>query len=247
MWGTVLMLALVATADPVRLGISVLLSARPRPVRHLVACWLGGVTVSVGMALGVLFVLRDFALGVVHSVESATANSTAGHVQIAMGVMALMIAAFAVGLSPRLRTRVTSRVAPRVALPGANPSHLQVLTSTAFSRLSTHASGALQANPLRTAFIVGVGLATDLRYLAALTTIVASGAAAGTQVTAAGLYSVVSLGFVEIPLISQLTAPAKTCQAVAAVHGWVKARRQQVFGFVIAMLGVVLMTNGMGY
>jgi hypothetical protein len=243
MWGTVLVLALVATADPVRLGISVLLSERPRPVRYLVACWLGGVTVSVGMALGVLFVLRDFALGVVHRVESATANSTAGHVQVAMGLAALMIAAFAVGLSPRLR----SRVASRVAMPGANPSQLQVLTSTAFSRLSTHASGALQAKPLRTAFIVGGGLATDLRYLAALTTIVASGAAAGTQLTAAGVYSVISLGFVEIPLISQLTAPAKTCQAVAAMHGWVKARRQQVFGFVIAMLGVVLMTNGMGY
>ena len=239
MWGTVLMLALVATADPVRLGISVLLSARPRPVRHLVACWLGGLTVSIGMALGVLFVLRDSALGMVHRVEAATANSTAGHVQIAMGVVALTIAAFAVGLSPRLRSRV--------ALPGADPSHVQVLTSTAFSRLSTHASGALQAKPLRTAFIVGVGLATDLRYLAALTTIVASGAAGGTQLTAAGVYSVVSLGFIEIPLISQLTAPAKTCQAVAAVHGWVKARRQQVFGFVVAMLGVFLMTSGMGY
>lgn len=63
------------------------------------------------------------------------------------------------------------------------------------------------------------------------------GAAAGTALTAAGVYSVVALGFVEIPLISHLTAPAKTCQAVAAVDGWVKARRQQVFGFVIAMLG----------
>jgi hypothetical protein len=250
MWGTVLMLALLATADPVRLGISVLLSSRPRPVRHLVACWLGGVAVSVGMALCVLFVLRDFALSVVHRVESATANSTAGHVQIAMGVLALMIAAFAVGLSPQLRPRVASRMAPQsaagVAMPGANASQLQMLTSTAFSRVSAHASGALEAKPLRTAFLVGVGLATDLRYLAALTTIVASGAVAGTQLTAAAVYSVVSLGFIEIPLISQLAAPAQTSSVVSAVHGWVKARRQQVFGVVIAVLGVALLTNGMG-
>jgi len=30
------------------------------------------------------------------------------------------------------------------------------------------------------------------------------------------------------------------------VHGWVKVRRQQIFGVVIAMLGVFLMTSGMG-
>jgi hypothetical protein len=43
MWCTVLMLALVATMDPVRLGTSALLYSRPRAVRHLVACGLGGV------------------------------------------------------------------------------------------------------------------------------------------------------------------------------------------------------------
>jgi hypothetical protein len=156
-----------------------------------------------------------------------------------MGAAALMIAACTVGLSPRLRSRM--------ALPGANPSQLQVLTSSAFSRLSTHASGALQARPLWTAFVIGVGLSTDLRYLAALTAILASGAAVGTQLTAAAAYSVVSLGFVEIPLISQLAAPAKTCRALSAVHDWVKARRQLVFGMVMATLGAFLVTSGMGY
>ena len=42
MWCTVLLLALVATVDPVRLGTSVVLHSRPRPVRHLVTFWLGG-------------------------------------------------------------------------------------------------------------------------------------------------------------------------------------------------------------
>src|ERR1700736_5238398 len=101
MWGTVLVLALVATADPVRIGISVLLSSRPRPVLHLVACWLGGMVLSVAMALGVLFALRGVGLGVMHKVELATASSTAGHSQVAMGIIAVTIAARAVGLSPR--------------------------------------------------------------------------------------------------------------------------------------------------
>jgi len=238
MWGTVLVLALVATADPVRIGISVLLSSRARPILPLVACWLGGVVLNVAMALAVLVGLHDFALSVMHSVEAAAASSTAGHIRVAMGVLALMIAALAVSLSPRLRARV--------ALPGAGPTQVQVPTSTAFSRLSARVNGALAARPLWVAFLLGVGLSTDLRYLAALTAILASGAAAGTQVTAVAVYAVVALAFVEIPIVSQLAAPARTGQIMSAVHGWVKVRRQQIFGVVIAMLGVFLMTSGMG-
>jgi hypothetical protein len=238
MWGTVLVLALVATADPVRIGISVLLSSRPRPVLHLVACWLGGMMLSVAMALGVLLALRDLALGVMRKVELATASSTAGHVQVAMGILALTIAALTVGLSPRVRSRV--------ALPGTGPTPMPVLGSPAISRLSMRVNGALEARPLRVAFVLGVGLSTDLRYLAALTAILASGAAAGTQVAAVAAYAVVALAFVEIPLVSQLAAPAQTGQVMSAVHGFVKARRQQIFAIVIALLGVFLMTNGMG-
>jgi hypothetical protein len=239
MWGTVLVLAVVATADPVRIGISVLLSSRPRAVGPLVAFWLGGIAISVVLAVGVLFGLRDFALGVMHRVQLATASSTAGHIQIAMGVLALLIAALAVGSSPRQRARL--------GMPGANPSHLQALTSTTISRLSTRAQVALQARPLRVAFILGVGMLVDLRFLVALTAILASGAAVGTQISAAGVYTLVALTFIELPLVSQLAAPAKTGQIMSAMNGWVKARRQQVFAVVIALLGVFLMTSGMGY
>ena len=50
----------------------------------------------------------------------------------------------------------------------------------------------------------------NFRHLAALTAILASGAAAETQATASAVYSVVALGFVEIPLVSELVAPAQT-------------------------------------
>jgi hypothetical protein len=96
-------------------------------------------------------------------------------------------------------------------------------------------------------FVLGVGLLTDLRYLAALTAILASGAAAGTEVIAAAVYTVITLAFVRIPLASQLAAPAKTGEVMSQVHGWVKTRRQQLFAVVIAVLGVFLMTSGMGH
>ena len=172
MWCTVLVLALVATVDPVRLGTSVVLYSRPRPVPHLVTFWFGGLTISAVVALGVLFGLRDFALGVVHRVQLAAASSTAGDIQIAVGVLVLLIAGLAAGLLPRQRTRAWG--------------------SSAFSRLSMRVHDALQAGPLWVPFVLGVGLLMDFRYLAALTAIVASGVATGTQVGAVALYTVVT-------------------------------------------------------
>lgn len=239
MWGTVLVLALVATADPVRIGISVLLSARPRAAGPLLAFWLGGVVTSVVLAMGVLFGLRDCALETMHRVERATSSATAGHIQIAMGVLALLIAGLAGGILPRQRTRLS--------MPGANPSHLQVLTSGTMSRLSTRAQCALQARPLRVAFLLGLGMLVDLRFLVALTAILASGAAVGAQISAAGVYSLIALAFIELPLASQLAAPAKTGQIMSAVQGWVTARRQQIFALVVAMLGLFLMSSGIGH
>src|SRR6516225_5793374 len=93
MWGAVLALALVAGLDPVRIGIAVVLFARPRPVLHLVALWLGGMAVGVVLAVAMLFGLHDIAPGVMHRVQLATTSSTAGHIQIAMGILALVVAA----------------------------------------------------------------------------------------------------------------------------------------------------------
>jgi hypothetical protein len=238
MWGTVLALALVAGADPVRIGIAVLLFSRPRPVLHLLALWLGGMAVGVVLGLGVLFGLHDFALGVMRRVELATASSTVGQIQIAMGVLALVVAALiAVGFSARQRARV--------AVPADDPSCQA--GPTAFSRLSTRALDALQSGPPWITFLVGVVISTDFRYLGALTTILASGAALGTQVSAAAVYTVVALAFAEIPLATQLAAPARTRAVMSQVHDWVQARWRAVLGVIVATLGILLMTTGMGH
>ncbi len=239
MWLTVLVLAIVATADPVRIGVSVALSSRPRALGPLVAFWLGGITVSAGIAAGVLFGVRDFALAAMHRVQLATATPTAGHIQIAMGVVALLIAGVAVGIVPRQRTRL--------GMPDVHASPLQLRTSATISRLSTRAQHALQARPLGVSFALGVGMLVDFRFVAALTAILASGVAMGTQISAAGLYTLIALTFVELPLVSQLAAPAMTDRVMCAVNRWAKARRQQVFALVIGLLGVFLMTRGIGH
>lgn len=241
MWLTVLVLALVATADPVRIGVSVVLSSRPKAFGPLAAFWLGGMTVSILIAGGVLFGLRDFALGLMRRVQVATATPTAGHIQIAMGALALLIGAVAVGLSPQQRARL--RMPGTQPLPGRSP---MAATSTV-SRLSVRAQDALRAHPLGVSFALGFGMLVDFRFLAALAAILASGAAVGQQVGAAGVYALIALAFVEVPLVSQFAAPAMTDRVMAAVNLWVKARRQQVFATVIGLLGVFLMSRGLGH
>lgn len=236
MWGTVLALALVAGVDPGRIGIALLLFSRRRPVLHLVALWLGGMAVGVVLALGALVGLHDVVLGFMDKVELATSTSAAGRVQIAMGVFALVVAALiAIGVSVRQPAAMPAGGPPSPAAP------------TAFARLSTRATDALRAGPPWITFLVGVGITTDFRYLAALTVILASGAALGTQVSAAAAYTLVGLAFAEIPLICHLAAPARTGAVMSRVHDWVQARRRAVLGLAVAVLGVFLMTTGMGH
>ncbi|OBI67337.1 GAP family protein [Mycobacterium sp. E796] len=236
MWGTVLALALVAGVDPGRLGVALLLCSRRQPVLHLFALWLGGLVVGVVLALGALVGLHDVVLGVMDRVELATSSSTAGRIQIAMGVLALLIAAsIAIGVSVRRP----------VAVPAGTP--FDQAEPTAFSRISARALQALRAGPPWITFLVGVGLTTDFRYLAALTVILASGAALGAQVSAAAAYTLVGLAFAEIPLICHLAAPARTGAMMSRVHDWVQARRRAVLGIVVAVLGVFLMTTGLGH
>lgn len=238
MWGAVLAIALVAGADPVRIGIAVLLCSRSRPVFHLVALWLGGLAVGVVLALAVLFGLHDPALAVTHRLQLAANSPTAGGIQIAVGVLVLVVAAsIAVGSSVRQRVPAAG--------PGDGPPSRA--TPTAFSRLSTRALGALQAGPLWLTFLVGVGISTDFRYLAALTAILASGTAWGTQVGAAALYTLVALAFAEIPLVCHLAAPARTRAVMSQLHDWVRARRRPMLAVIVAVLGVLLVTAGLGH
>lgn len=204
------------------------MSSRPRALGPLAAFWLGGVTISATLAGGVLFGLRDRTVAMVHRVQLATATPTAGYVQLAMGALALLIAAVAVGLPTRQRMGA-------VAQP------------TTFSSLSARAHYAVQSRPLTVAFTLGVGMLIDFRFLAALTAIVASGAATGTQIGAAALYTLVALAFVELPLVGRLAAPARTDYVMSAVNRWAAVRRQQIFGIVIALLGAFLLSRGLGH
>ncbi|MGV0836961.1 GAP family protein [Mycolicibacterium thermoresistibile] len=236
MWGTVLLLALVATVDPLRVGFAMLFISRPRPMLHLFSYWLGGMVMTLAFGLGALFVLRDLV-----SATPATEGGAFGQVRIVLGVVGLLIAmTIAVRLVRRQRAAVPQLV------DGPPAMLLESVVPAALARLSSRAQGLLDRWSVWAAFIVGIGMATPVEYLAALAVILASGAAAGTQVSALAIYAVVGLLFAEIPLLSHLAAPAATHDMMVRMHGWLWARRQAVVAGLAAVVGAFLLATGMG-
>ncbi|MCW1957218.1 MAG: GAP family protein [Mycobacterium sp.] len=84
MWLTVFVMALAVSTEPFRLGMTVLLLNRRRPVADLLAFLCGGFVMGITVGLVVLFGLRS-------AVDSA--HFTLPKVQIGMGLVALILAA----------------------------------------------------------------------------------------------------------------------------------------------------------
>jgi len=235
MWATVLLLALVATADPVRNGTAALLCSRPRPMLNLLAFWFGGIAVSLLLGLGSLFVLRNFALTAIQDLASAAATSTARHIQIAAGVVALLVA---LRIFMRERAGLAEGVSSTV---GQQPK-----VAGPLSWLSTRARNTLEGGSLWVAFAAGLGAATPVEYLVALVVILSSTAATGAQVSAVLLYTVVAFAVAEIPLVGHLAAPARTRDVMHRLHIWLRARRRQTVAVILAVAGILLMATGIG-
>jgi hypothetical protein len=242
MWGTVFMLALLGATDPTRVGIAALLVTRPRPMLNLVLFWLGGIAAGLATALGALILVRGLAFSLMQSVSSTTATSVVRYVQIAIGVLALVSAALiAMGFSAHQRAQVLT--------PGGDPSArtLEPNTPTAVSRLSSRAKKALGSDCVWVPFAVGLtSTMPPVECLVALTAIATSGAAIGTQLSAALMFTIVVLAVVEVPLVSFLVTPARTSAGMLRLLNWLRARRRQAFVVMAAVTGVLLLANGMG-
>ncbi|UQX09334.1 GAP family protein [Candidatus Mycobacterium methanotrophicum] len=235
MWSTVLVLALMASTDPLRLGVAVVMISRPRPVLNLLVFWLGGMTTGVFAALILLVLLRDSTKMIARTVSSATASPVARHIQLGAGVLALLIAVvMATGLVARQSGRVPVQVAEQL-------STAQPRLPTAFSLLPTRVKEALECRFLWVAFVAGLGSATNpVEFLAAIAAILASGAAVGTQFAAGVAFTVVVLAVIEIPLVSYLATPAKTEAFMLRLHNAVRSHRPRILTAVIAVSGALL-------
>jgi Sap, sulfolipid-1-addressing protein len=267
MWSSVVILALPLALDPVRLGVNLLLISRPRPAQNLLVYWVGCVSASVVLLLVPLLVLHSTPMfsSFVHDLDnpSTAASSVIRSAEVFMGVLALSVAAVvAVRLMMRRRLRRTQAAAPdsgssTVLLDDEPPSPLERLLrrgadapaegGSATWRLLGRAHRAWESGALWVALVIGfwAGPQPSL-VLFALTTILASGAALGTQIGAAVLFVVESLAVVEIVLVSNVLTPTRTQAALRVLHDWVRGYRQQILVAIFTLVGAALVVQGVG-
>lgn len=216
MWLTVFIMALAVSTEPFRLGMTVVMLNRRRPVVDLLAFLCGGFLMGITVGVLVLFGLRS-----VLDSGSGSAHFTLPKVQIAMGVIALAVAAV-LALRPG-----TANTGP----PG---------------RLARQAKRLLEAQSPWVAGLAGLGIALpSVDYLAALTVILASDATQAQQIAALVMFNTVAFASVEIPLIAYLFAPVPTRAAMARLNGWFAANRRRALAITLAVIGSVLLAVGL--
>jgi hypothetical protein len=238
-WLTVLAIALIAALDPMRLGIAFLLISQPRPVRSLLAYWLGAMSAAVVSAMVLLTVLRHLTPRLTEHVVAVTGSSAAGYFQIALGIVALPLAYLvAKGVFPRQRAMETVGGGPTPPVPGP-------ATPAALSRLTSEDHSGRKGRAFWFAFLGGVVSATPpVEYLVVIAAILGSGAAMGTQFSAAVIFILVALLAVEIPLLSCLLKPEKGEVIILRLHDWIRARTRRIMATVFTVGGFLLMASG---
>ncbi|MFI5506563.1 GAP family protein [Mycobacterium sp. NPDC051804] len=211
MWITLLVMAVVVSLEPFRVGMTVLMLNRPRPLRQLLAFLGGGFAMGVTVGLVVLFVVRS---------AVRPEQFTLPRVQVAIGALALLIAAMLSVLPTRVR-------------PGRD-------------RVSAWGRRLAGGSSLRLAAVAGLGIALpSIDYLAALAVIAASGAPASTQIAALLTFNAMAFVFVEIPLLAYLMAPGRTQAATTSLYASLRSRGRRGFAVLLAVIGCVLLSVGL--
>jgi hypothetical protein len=264
MLSSVLVLAVVTAADPLRLIATFVVISRPRPAQNLLAYLIGCAILNTFVLLIPLLVLHytDLFSSLLRAVSGSPAagGSAVQPVPIAMGVLSLVIAAV---MMVRLRVRqdaAAARVHQEAPLrPGGGATAVSVLdedspTPTGFTETSAAERSVFRRLALRihTAWRNGatwVSVLMGLTYspvqvTIALTIIATSGAGIGTQLGTAIAFLVVILAIVEIILVSCVIAPARTQSLLRPLHAWVEARRPQVLAAAFALVGLSLLATG---
>jgi hypothetical protein len=259
MWSSVAVLALPIALDPVRLGVNLLLISRPRPAQNLLVYWIGCVSASFLLLLVPLLVLHFtpvFSSFVRDLADPQTAtSSTVRNVEIGVGALVLAIAAL---MAVRYVMRRAKARDPSASGADPDPSSPIALLLTrgrdapadggsVVQRLLGRAHRAWESGALWVALVIGFWAGPNPSLVVfSLATILASGAALGTQLAAAVLFVVVSLAVVEVVLVCNLLAPSTTHVALRRVHDWVGGYRQPILVAILALVGLAFVAQGAG-
>ena len=242
MWGTVLLMAVVAGADPVRVGAVAFMLTRTKPMRLLLGYFVGGFGLSLIIGGVVVFVLKDLKLAKTSTVPPA--------LEIAVGALALFVAILVgTGISATLRDKAQTRL-PDTKLPNLDvSSHPDgppgIESMPGFDKLPGRVKSALSKESPWVAWIAGlaVGMPTAY-YLAAIAAILKSGSSTGMQIAALVVFNVIAFAQAEVPIVSFLVAPDATRSRIAQIYAWVSGHQRVVVTILAGVVGIYLLIVG---
>lgn len=264
MWNAVLFMGLVMATDPIRLGLAVVLVTRKRPMLNLFAFWLGGVVAGVGLALWVLVVIRDAALVVIKTANAAISDFRSTviilegpRLHITVGLIALGAAIHMVA-KQRAQSRAALVAPVEVPVPvGVGGGHSGDGESDEVTVIPPDLPGlfarmaAISHNMLNRdgfvwpAFVVGLtSSAPPIESVAALTVIMASGAALGVQIGAFLVFILLVLTVIEVPLIANLVFPRQTQAVLLRINEFLCVHRRKIMLGTMLIMGVGFLGQG---
>ena len=233
MWSTVLVMAVVAAVDPLRIGVVAFMLSRSRPVRLLLPFFLFAFTANVAVGAAVVFVFKNVT-------GDGSSNMPPG-VEIGIGVVALMISVLSItGVLERLVTSVRARrTAPGAASADSVPG---------LSKLPDGMQAALRGEAPWAAGLLGLinGFPTPY-YLAAMAAALTSGAAVTEQMAAMVVFNLVGFLAAIIPIISFWVAPAATRSGVERIYEWMGIHHRLVVAVIAGAVGVYFLATGIGH
>ena len=248
MWFTVILMAIVAAVDPMRVATIVVILATRRPVRHLVAYLIGGFGVSLIVGAVILFALEGVGVG--------SRSGIPAEIEIAVGVLALLVAALVgSGIADKVRSRRQARritaggqdadTTTTTATTSAVPQGIEQLA--AFQKLPGPIQKVLRSESAWVGWIAGVAIGMpSAYYLAAIAAILGAGAGVTSSVAALIVFNVIAFMLSEVFLVSFLSAPEATRERVHQLYVWTQDHHRLVVTVLAAIVGVYLLIVGIG-
>jgi hypothetical protein len=218
------LLALDAALYPTLLAAVVILLSQPRRLALLSAYLAGGMTISIGLGLAILAVLKGS-----HAVPSSSSGLSWG-ADLAVGGLALLLAvALATRADQRVRERHQSRRAARTHGADPEPWSQRIL-----------ARGSI---PI--VFVAALAInVPGMAYLIALKDIAAGHHSTGVDVLQVVLFNAIMFLLAELPWLGLVFAPDRTDALVADLNGWLSRNGRRIAIAMSAALGVFLIVRG---
>lgn len=239
-----LVFAIAVNLEPTRIGLLPLLLSRRSPLLQLMAFLIGSMTAAIGFGLAVLFVFDQNSLG--------KGAATGGKAQVAVGALALVVAAIMTvrGITARRRSRAPDTVPSDIRPNESETSEAEKIGATSALDKFTIAVRRILGKGGSPVFagLVGVGTALpSVDYLAVLLVIATSGKPPTVQVAALLTCLLISSLVVLTPLVGYLIAPGATVAGIDRFSAWTRSRSTLEYAGLLALIGCLLIGLGISH